>query len=224
MADLPAPVDPKTPARFGVVPTTIEEAWRVAVIMAKSGIVPDAMKEKPEAVFVAMQLGAELGLSPTNAVQTIAVINGRAAIFGDGLLAVIKQSPVFVAIDEWLEVAGKRVEALTDDALKDPATVAVCCLWRRGVEDPLVRRFSIGDARRARLLEKPGPWKEYPSRMLQMRARSFAARDLFPDVLKGIVAAEEAGDVTPPPLAQVRRLSETPPPDLEPVADLEGEI
>jgi hypothetical protein len=48
--------------------------------------------------------------------------------------------------------------------------------------------------------------------MLQMRARSFAARDAFPDVLKGLRTLEELTDVpeeTPPPV--VRRKSETDP-------------
>ncbi len=35
---------------------------------------------------------------------------------------------------------------------------------------------------------------QYPKRMLQLRARGFALRDAFPDVLKGLVTAEEAQD------------------------------
>jgi hypothetical protein len=205
----------RVPVRFGEIPATIDEAWRIALIFAKSRIVPEAMRERPEDVFVAMQLGAELGLSPTNAVQTIAVINGRAGIFGDGFLAVIMRSPVYVAHEEYFEVQGKRAAALDDEALKDPTTAAVCVMWRRGVDEPLTRRFSIGDARRAGLTKKSGPWQEYPARMLMYRARGFAGRDLFPDVLKGIVPGEEAADVTPPPPpAQVRRLS-----DARPVAE-----
>lgn len=205
----PRPPD-RTPVRFGEIPRTIDEAWRIATIFAKSRIVPEAMRERPEDVFVAMQLGAELGLSPTNAVQTIAVINGRAGIFGDGFLAVIVRSPLYVAHEEYFEVHGKRVDNVTDEDLKDPTTVAVCTMWRREVERPLTRRFSIADARRSGLAKKSGPWQEYPQRMLMYRARGFAGRDLFPDVLKGIVPGEEIPDASPAP-PQVRRLSSTPP-------------
>ena len=61
------------------------------------------------------------------------------------------------------------------------------------------------DAKRAGLWTKAGPWQTYPRRMLQMRARSFALRDAFPDVLKGLISVEEAldnhsgADQLPPP-------------------------
>jgi hypothetical protein len=50
------------------------------------------------------------------------------------------------------------------------------------------------DAKRAGLWTKAGPWQTYPRRMLQMRARSFALRDAFPDVLKGLISVKEALD------------------------------
>jgi hypothetical protein len=57
-----------------------------------------------------------------------------------------------------------------------------------------VTQFSVADAVRAGLWGKSGPWTQYPKRMLQLRARGFALRDAFPDVLKGLVTAEEAQD------------------------------
>jgi hypothetical protein len=63
--------------------------------------------------------------------------------------------------------------------------VAVCEAKRRGYEKPTVARFSMVDAKRAGLAGKQGPWTQYPRRMLQLRARGFALRDCFPDVLKG---------------------------------------
>jgi hypothetical protein len=55
-------------------------------------------------------------------------------------------------------------------------------------------KFTVADAKKAGLWGKTGPWTQYPKRMLQMRARGFALRDAFPDVLKGLVTAEEAQD------------------------------
>ena len=48
----------------------------------------------------------------------------------------------------------------------------------------------------AGLWGKQGPWKQYPKRMLQMRARGFAIRDAFPDALRGMYMAEEVQDIT----------------------------
>ena len=56
------------------------------------------------------------------------------------------------------------------------------------------RRFSVQDARRAGLWGRPGPWSQYPQRMLQMRARAFALRDAFADVLGGLYLREELED------------------------------
>jgi hypothetical protein len=70
---------------------------------------------------------------------------------------------------------------------------AVCIAKRHG-STPVTARFSVMDAKRAGLWTKAGPWQTYPRRMLQMRARSFALRDAFPDVLKGLISVEEALD------------------------------
>ena len=50
------------------------------------------------------------------------------------------------------------------------------------------------DAQKAGLQGKSGPWSQYPKRMRQMRARAFALRDVFPDVLRGMPIAEEVMD------------------------------
>ncbi|WP_460452623.1 recombinase family protein, partial [Alsobacter sp. SYSU BS001988] len=68
---------------------------------------------------------------------------------------------------------------------------AVCQVRRKGERSWLVRSFDTADAIRARVWGKAGPWSEYPKRMLQMRARAFALRDGFPDVLGGLYLREE---------------------------------
>jgi hypothetical protein len=72
----------------------------------------------------------------------------------------------------------------------------VCQAKRRGDAQPVESRFGVAEAKKAGLWGKQGPWTQYPRRMLQMRARGFALRDAFPDVLRGLVTAEEAADYT----------------------------
>lgn len=164
-------------ARFE--PATFEDLHKFAGVVARSSVVPKMYAGRPDDVLVAFQMGAELGLRPLQALQNIAVINGRPAVWGDAMLAICAAHPDFVDI---------REEA-TDDA-------ATCTVKRRGRSD-VVRSFSKLDAQRAKLLEKEGPWQTYPRRMLQMRARAFALRDMFPDALRGIASAEEARDIPP---------------------------
>jgi hypothetical protein len=180
---------------FGLAPRNFDEAWRMAGVFAQSALVPKDYRGKPEDILVAMQHGAEVGLPPLQSLQSIAVINGRPSIWGDGMLALIKASPLYAGHDEYYEVGGERRERLTSEDLKNHETTAVCKFWRRGRSEPYVNSFSIGQASRSGLLQKRDtPWQNYPERMLMMRARSWAARDAFPDVLRGLATVEEAMD------------------------------
>lgn len=158
-------------------PTNMEQAMKLADLVARSDLAPKDYKGKPGNVFVAMQMGHELGLSPMQSIQNIAVINGRPSVWGDALLALCQAHPNFEDIQE------------TDDG--DTAT---CVIKRRG-RSVVARSFSMDDAKRAGLLGKQGPWSSYPARMRQMRARGFALRDAFADALRGLSSAEEQEDI-----------------------------
>ena len=202
----------RVPVKLGVAPTTVEEAWRLAKIMAASELIPKNFKDKPGDVLVAIQMGVEIGLPPMQALQSIAVINGRPGVWGDGFLALLMASPLYRDHDEYFEVSGQRRDGLVADDWKLPTTAAVCTFWRHGKATPVTRRFTVGQAIKADLVKKPGPWQQYPDRMLAMRARAFAGRDAFPDVLRGISTTEELQDipvtVAPAPAPAVHRLSE----------------
>jgi len=179
-----------------LAPQNFEGLWRMAQIMAASGFMPKGM-ERVESVFVAVQFGLEVGLSPMQAVQNIAPINGRPAIWGDAMLGLVRASGLLDSIKEDLIGSGDAMEA-------------VCQIWRKGEDNPVSHRFSVSDAKRAGLwqtsarverrrrdgggtyqADNDSPWWKYPRRMLQMRARGFCLRDAFPDVLKGLYSREE---------------------------------
>ncbi|WP_010517876.1 recombinase RecT [Komagataeibacter oboediens] len=161
--------------------TSFEQLVKFADIASRSGMVPSAYSGKPQAVLIAVQMGSELGLAPMQSLQNIAVINGRPSVWGDALLGLVKASAVCDDVVETMEGEG---DALT----------AICVAKRKG-KSPVEARFSVEDAKAAGLWNKQGPWKQYPKRMLQMRARGFALRDAFPDVLRGLITAEEAADI-----------------------------
>ena len=181
----------------GLALQTMAEAMSFASMVAKSDFAPKDFKGKPESCLLAIQHGSEVGLSPMQSLQSIAVINGRPTIWGDAALALVQSSPACEYVKEYIEGEG------------DNAT-AVCEVKRRGYPAPTVSRFSMADAKRAGLAGKSGPWSQYPSRMLALRARGFALRNAFADALRGLVTAEEAQDY---PTVTV-----TPEPAREPVA------
>src|SRR5271167_4171279 len=76
-------------------PTNMTEAMGLAKLLASSDFVPKDFKGKPGNCFLAMQMGAELGVPPLQALQQIAVINGRPSIWGDLALALVQASPEY---------------------------------------------------------------------------------------------------------------------------------
>ena len=115
------------------------------------------------------------------ALQDIAVINGRPCLWGDALLAIVQGHPHYESIKE-------------EPVTKDGTVIGYSCTIKRQGHDAHTVLFTNDDAKRAGLLGKPGPWSQYPQRMLQMRARGFALRNMFSDALRGVKAAEEVRD------------------------------
>lgn len=167
--------------RQGFAPATLTEAVQFSEMLASSSMVPRAYQGKPQDVLVCVQWGYEMGLAPMQALQNIAVINGKPSVYGDAAMALVQASPVCEDVEEYFEDEGT------------PNPVAVCVAKRKN-RKPVIAKFSVEDAKRAGLWGKQGPWSAYPKRMMQMRARGFALRDAFPDVLKGMITAEEAQD------------------------------
>lgn len=176
MNELTAPEDRQ---QFDLSPRNFEQALTFSNYLSDSDLVPKDYKGKPANCLIAMQWGAEVGLKPLQAIQNIAVINGRPSMWGDAALALVRASPLCESV----------VETESD-------TQGTCTVKRRGEPEYTVV-FTVDDAKRAGLFGKQGPWQQSPKRMMKLRARAFALRDKFTDVLRGIAIAEESMDLPP---------------------------
>ena len=181
---------------FRVAVKNFDEAYRFCQMMSETDLCPDTYKpatylnkicgqdlearKNPENIkrakemsvnniFMACSYGGVLGLNPFQSLQGIAMVNGKPSVYGDTLVGLVR--PLCDDFQEWFD--GQT---------------------GRGSQHPIQQKFSYQDAQRAGLTSKKGPWTQYPERMLQMRARGFAIRDAFPDVLSGIITREEAED------------------------------
>lgn len=161
-------------------PKNMEETIRLANLLATSDLIPKDFQGKPANVVVAITLGRELGLSWAQAVQNIAVINGRPTIWGDAVMGIVLASNVYEnSSDEW-----------------DPKLDGGTAIFRskRKNKSETVRTFSHEDAKKAGLLDKD-TYRKYERRMLFNRARAYALRDDYADVLKGLRVKEEEDDI-----------------------------
>lgn len=163
-----------------IVPQDFEGCYRLANIIAQSGMAPKVFGNSVPAITVAIMHGLEVGLTPMAALQSIVVINGMPSIWGDGALGLVRASGKLEYIHEKIET--------TPEGL-----FATCEIKRKDDPLPIFKSFTQAQAIKANLWSKD-IWKLYPTRMLQMRARSWALRDGFADVLRGLSIAEEARD------------------------------
>jgi hypothetical protein len=181
-------------------PQSLKEAMGYAKLMSDSDLVPAAYKGKPGNVLIAVQMGAELGVSPMQSVQNIAVINGKPGIYGDIGKAILLAAGFRIEEDD-IEVVRKNQRAR--------------CKITRPNGSAIERTFSLEDAKTAGLWSKAGPWTQYPWRQMAWRAFWFAARDGAADILKGMRGAEELLDIDETrvieaePAGGPRRASET---------------
>jgi len=165
---------------FALQPNSMDEAFRMAEMLAGSQMVPKNYQGKPQDALVAMMMGSELGLNPIQSLANVAVINGKPAIYGDALLALVQNHPKFGGHEEDLD---------------EKTMTATCTVWRKGDTAKHTVTFSQADAQQAGLWGKQGPWTTYPKRMLMWRARGYALRDKFADALGGLITVEEARDI-----------------------------
>lgn len=177
---------------FAIMPQNFQELNQLAELIAKSDLAPKDFKGKPANALIAIQMGAEVGFSPMQAIQNIAVINGRPSMWGDASLALVQSHPSY----EWIE-----------ETWDDKTQTARCRGKRRG--DPAISdwTFSMDDARKAFMitydngretrvpLAEKSTYKSYPRRMCAMRARAFVLRDKWADVIKGLAIREEVEDM-----------------------------
>ncbi len=220
-----------------IIPTDFDQVWKFARYALVGGFVPASLTNKKNgdeataAAAIAIMSGAELGLKPLMALRSIAVINGRPALYGDGIMAVVRQSGIAKDIKRGTKlVDGKHVgfctatrkdtgETLTVEFTQDEATRAG--LWDDRPEvDNMVWGEQRGQKVKQGTKKNDSPWYRYGPRMLMWRATHWCLRDLFADVLAGVMDETEATEVIansePAIVEQQAQLSPPSPPAEEP--------
>lgn len=173
----PAPLVATGGRAKAIIPQDARQAWQMAEMAVEAKWVDCDTK----AAFAAIIHGQELGLGPMMSLQRIKIINGHPSVYGDAVPALALSTGQMVDWKERIEGTGDNMEA-------------VCEVRRRGLESAIVGRFSVEDAKTANLWGK-NVWRQYPKRMLMMRARGYAFRDAFADKFAGLMLAEEAQDL-----------------------------
>lgn len=196
---------------LAIIPQSAEEISRVAKGVLAAGVAPASLiankpaVEAEAAIMITIMAGAELGLPPMASLRAFTVINGKPALYAEGLIGVIRRTGKATEITMGFE-AGKDAR-YGDDAF------GWCAAKRSDTGEPYRVEYSVEDAKRAGLWQdKPrvtkrrrdgttyeadndSPWFRYPQRMLQWRATGYCLRTLFADILMGITDEYEAREI-----------------------------
>lgn len=162
---------------MALIPTSFAEVEQLSTTLAKSSLVPDAFRNKPADIFLAINYGMELGLPPLASLRAIVVIKGKASLYADAMVGIVLSRGVaeyFIAVDTGPDRATYETK-------------------RRGAPEPVRKTFSLEDAKNAGLLSNSN-YKSYPRHMLEARAKAWLARDCYSDLLHGIYSAEEVSE------------------------------
>ncbi len=173
-----APLGTSGPDRAAGVLALLGPLMDLAERVANTEFVPKDLRRRPEAVLAALMTGAERGLGPMESLRSIHVIEGKPSFSAEALRALVL-------------AAGHEIQIVENTAQK-----ATLLGRRRGAQEwspPFT--WTIDRARRANLVNKDN-WRKYPEDMLLARASTALCRAVFPDVVAGLSAVEEADDVT----------------------------
>lgn len=181
--------------RHPEMPEDFDGRWQRAQIYAASGLMPKGM-DTPEKVFIALDIGAALGLSAMMSVQNIAVINGRPSVMFQVKLGIAMSTGQLEQHGAVFSGAGE--------------TLACTYTVKRKGYAPVSKTFSHADAKRADLLGKDN-WKKYEPDMLTARAGDRAVKDAFAELFAGLSAPDDAGDEADEPASVTPSKPKTPP-------------
>lgn len=153
--------------------TRLDEHWRLAQMLVKSGIVP---ARTPEAAMAIMLKAHELGIPAMHAFANLHYFDGK----------LVESAQLMVGMATERCGITYEVEAWDDTRCR-------LLFSRPGWSKPLPSEFTIEDAKRAGLLGKDS-WKKFPRAMLLARAQAQGVRAIAPDRFAGMYSVEEMRD------------------------------
>ena len=165
---------------------SMNAAYKNAVVLSKSDLVPETYKNRPENILLAIDLASRTGFGLMQVMQNLWIVRGRPAWSGSFCMSAIKASGLY----EWVKYV-KVGEPGTDSEgylvqAKDRTTGEI-------VNGPIVDWATV---KAYGWDKKPGSqWKMAPDLMFRYRAAAFFARTECPEVLQGVQTQEEIRDV-----------------------------
>lgn len=172
-----------------LTPQSLSESWRIAESLMHSGALPKSF-QNPHQVVMGMQILRQLGLPEIAGLSKLAIINGSFSLWGEAPLGLVFGRNILAEFSEfWFDKDYQKI-CFENKNLNAEVFGAYCYSERRDFDRRVERVFTVDDAKAAGLFGKSGPWQTYRKRMLQMKARGWALKDVAPEILLNVSQAE----------------------------------
>ena len=155
----------------------MDSAYRISKALSNSGLVPTAVRGKPDDILLILLWGNELEVGPASALANVAVIEGKPSISAKLAMGLCLRSPVCERF-EMEESSTERATFVTK---------------RVGHREQRIT-YSVEDAKRAELIGRRN-WKRDPAAMLRARASMALAGAVYPDIVAGLLTPDQIEDV-----------------------------
>lgn len=163
-----------------IVPRTLGEMIDIAERIAKSNLLPEALRGKVPEVLMQIMAGQELGLYSMASLRSFHIIQGKPVMGADAMVAVVLGS----GKAEYFRRVGEGSDKSVTYATKRRGGEEQRCTWT-------IEMAKVG------ALHTKDNWRTFPRAMLASRAKSELARDVYPDVLAGCYTVDEVRDGEP---------------------------
>jgi hypothetical protein len=196
-----APISqPDAPAATGFLVDTgrFEHLWRIATCFAKSDLVPDVFKRKPDNCFIAAQLSLRLGVDLFALMQNLYIVHGKPGFESKLVIGLLNGSNKTIGPVRYRfsgEGDDYGCEAVVVDAFTEEELVGPKVDWKT------VKAEGWNKPKKS----EPSKWQTMPELMFRYRAAMFLARAHYPEVMLGIQTRDELEDsaidaeIVPPP-------------------------
>ncbi len=158
--------------------------WRIATQLAKSSLIPDNYKNKPENVIIALGMSQKLGLDAFTCMQNLNVIKGKTSWSGSFCKTLIEKSNKFKDLElNYIGEKGKDTYGcyLSATRISDGKII-------KGPEVTMLMAKEEGWTTNKK-------WLTLTDLMLAYRCQSFFARVYCPEAMNGIYTDDEVAEI-----------------------------
>jgi hypothetical protein len=168
------------PDPLALEPVNFDQTWRLAVIIADSGLYGIANVNH---AFVLLQSGKELGMTAMQSLRGLYSFDGRLSMYADTMVSLVRRSKL---CRRWRLRSVPTFESVTIETIRsdDPEHVQEVTWTIQQAAEIIVSSDGM------RLSEKDN-WKAQPRVMLRHRAEAELARQAYPEVILGLHTPEE---------------------------------